>query len=333
MKKFVTIDTHILKNDTFENEQRIFKENGVEYVLAQCKNDEEVLEVAKDADGIALIYYDMHKGLIDQLENCKVIVRYGIGYDTIDVKAATEKGIIVCNIPDYCQEEVASHTMAMLLDLSRKITLLDKSVRKGLWDSNYGYPINRIDILTLGMIGFGSIGRMFVKYMSGFETKLIAYDPYVDDSEMKKLGVEKVELDKLYENADVIAIFTPLTPETEFMINEKSISKMKKGVLIVNTSRGPIIKLKDLLNALETGKVKAAALDVVETEPITDKDDEIYDYENLIVTPHSAYNSVEAANELHQKVAYTGVEVLVKENMPYNAINKRELDKDYERRR
>lgn len=327
MKKFVILDTHILKGSDFGIEQKLLEEQGIECILAECKNNEEVLEVAKDADGIGLIYVDMNKELIDQLDNCKVIVRYGIGYDTIDVKAATDKGIVVCNLPDYCQQDVATHTMAMLLDLSRKVTVLDKSVREGLWDSNYGYPINRLDNITLGLIGFGSIARVFVKYMSGYDTKIIAYDPFADDSLFEKLGVERVELDQLYERADAITIHTPLTPETQFMINEESIAKMKDGVIIVNTARGPIIKLRDLLNALETGKVKAAALDVVETEPINDKDNEIYGYENLIINPHSAYNSVEASIEQHQKVAYSAIDVLVKEIVPYNAVNKRDLNK------
>jgi D-3-phosphoglycerate dehydrogenase len=323
VKKFVILDTHELKGSNFQIEKDILEEQGIECIFAECKTKEEVLEVAKDADGVGLIYVDMNKEIINELENCKVIVRYGIGYDTIDVDAATDKDIVVCNLPDYCQPDVATHTMAMLLDLSRKVTILDKSVRNGLWDSNYGYPINRIDNLTLGLIGFGSIARKFVQYMSGFEAKIIAFDPYADDTLFEEFNVERVEIDDLYKRSDVVSIHTPLTPETEFMINKETISQMKDNVLIINTSRGPIIKLRDLLDALDSGKVKAAALDVLETEPITDPNNVIYNYENIIVNPHSAYNSVEASIDQHQKVAYSAIDVLVKNIIPYNAVNKK----------
>ena len=327
MSKFVILDSHELAGSNFNIEKEILEQNGIECIIAECKSIEEILEVAIDADGIGLVYVDMNKELIDKLENCKVIVRYGIGYDSVDVNAATEKGIVVCNLPDYCQPDVATHTMALLLDLCRKVTLFDRYVRDGNWNSNYGYPINRISSLTLGLIGFGSVARMFVKYMSGFDLKIIAYDPYSPDSLFDELNVKRVTLDELYAEADVISIHTPLTPDTKHLINKESLAKMKDGVLIINTARGPIININDLLEALDSGKVKAAGLDVVETEPIFDKNNELYKYENLIINPHSAYNSEEASYEQHTKVAISAVSVLVKNEVPYNAVNKKQLVK------
>lgn len=324
-KKFVVLDMHEWNGVNFHIEKEILEEEGIQCILAECRTKEEIIEIAKDADGIGLIYSDIDKEVIDALDKCKVIVRYGIGYDSVDVDAATEKGIVVCNIPDYCQQDVATHTMAMLLDLSRKVTLFDRSVRTGMWDSNYGYPINRVDNMTIGLIGFGSIARTFVKYLSGFDSEIISYDPYAQEDLFKELNVEKVALDDLYKRADIITIHTPLTPETRFLINSESISKMKDGVMIVNTARGPLIKLEDLLEGLKSGKVKAAALDVVETEPITDSNAELYNYENLIINPHTAYNSVEASIDLHQKIAYSAIDVLIKGIVPYNAINKKSL--------
>lgn len=325
MSKFVILDSHELAGSNFNIEKEILEQHGVECIISECKNVEDIIEAAKDADGIGLVYVDMNKELIDKLDNCKVIVRYGIGYDSVDVKAATDRGIIVCNLPDYCQPDVATHTMALLLDLCRKATLFDRYVRDGNWNSNYGYPINRISSLTLGLIGFGSVARLFVKYMSGFEMNIIAYDPFCPNNLFKELNVKRVTLDELYAKADAISIHTPLTPETKHLINKNSLAKMKDGVLIINTARGSIINLSDLLEALDSGKVKAAGLDVVETEPITDKNNKIYKYENIIINPHTAYNSEEASYEQHKKVAYSAIDVLVKNKIPYNAVNKKDL--------
>lgn len=327
MSKFVILDSHELAGSDFNIEKNILEAQGIECIVAECKTAEEVVEIAKDADGVGLVYVDMNKDLMSKLENCKVIVRYGIGFDTIDVEAATERGIIVCNLPDYCQPDVATHTMALLLNISRKVSYLDRSCRKGNWAANDGYPINRISAMTLGLVGFGSIARLFVKYMSGFGMNIIAYDPFLPDSFFEELKVKRVTLDELYAEADAISIHTPLTPETKHLINKDTIAKMKDGVLIVNTARGPIINIYDLMEALESGKVKAAGLDVVEIEPIFDPESPVYKYDNLIINPHSAYNSVEASIEQHQKVAYSAIDVLVKNIMPYNAVNKRQLSK------
>lgn len=325
MSKFVVLDSQELAGSDFNIEKDILEAQGVECIIAECKTVEEILEVAKDADGIGLVYVDMNRELISKLENCKVIVRYGIGYDTIDVEAATERGIIVCNLPDYCQPDVATHTMALLLDLCRKVTLLDRSCRKGNWSANDGYVVNRVSELTLGLVGFGSIARLFVKYMSGFNMNVIAYDPYLPDSFFEELNVTRVTLDELYAQADAISIHTPLTPETKHLINKDTITKMKDGVLIVNTARGPIINIYDLMDALKNGKVKAAGLDVVEIEPIFDPKADIYKLDNIVINPHSAYNSAEASTEQHQKVAYSAIDVLVKNIMPYNAVNRKQL--------
>lgn len=327
MYKFVVLDKHIHPNADFTVEQKILEAQGIQCILAECKNAEEVLEVAKDADGIGLIYFDMNKEVIDQLEKCQVIVRYGIGYDSIDVKAATEKGIIVCNLPDYCQIDVATHAMGFILDMCRKITLFDRHCRAGNWDCTFGYPIHRLPLQTLGLVGFGSIARTLVQVLKGFNMEnIIAYDPYAPAEAYEALGVRSVSLDELYAQSDIISLHVPLIESTHHMINEESIAKMKDGVMLVNTARGPVIKLDALLAGLESGKIRAAAMDVVETEPINDANHPLYKHPGVIVTPHSAYTSVEAELEQHQKVAYSGVDVLVKKIMPYNAVNKKDLE-------
>ncbi|MDO5022089.1 MAG: C-terminal binding protein [Eubacteriales bacterium] len=327
MFKFVTLDPWQLPGSRFEIEKEMLEKEGFEVVLADCHTDDDVVAVAKDADAIALIYHQMTAELMDRLPKCKLLVRYGIGTDTIDIEAASERGIVVCNVPDYCQPDVATHTIALLLDICRKVTYLDRDVRKGNWDSTIGYKVNRVKNLVIGMYGFGSIARTTVQLLSGFEPTIIAYDPYAPDSLFEEFGVKRVTEDELWAQSDVISVHTPLTPETKFAINKESIAKMKEGVIIVNTARGPIIKLDDLLEGLKSGKVKAAGLDVVEVEPIKDPNAEIYKYDTLIVNPHSAYNSVEAEYELHSKVGQSAIDVLVKKIIPYNAVNKKVVTK------
>lgn len=327
MPKFVVLDTWHLPGARYEIEKDMLEEAGFEVVIGSYHTDDEVVEAAKDADAIGLIYHQMTPELLDRLPKCKVLVRYGIGYDSINVEAASERGIVVCNLPDYCQVDVATHTIALLLDTCRKITCLDRHVRTGGWDGTAGYKIHRIENLVIGLFGFGSIARTMVKLLAGFNPTIIAYDPYAPDSLFEEFGVKRVTMDELWAQSDVISVHTPLTPETKFAINKDTIAKMKDGVIILNTARGPIIKLDDLLEGLKSGKVVAAGLDVVETEPIKDPNAELYKYDTLIVNPHSAFNSVEAEYDQHAKVAQSAIDVVVKKIIPYNAVNKKAVTK------
>lgn len=325
MKKFVILDSQSFQGADFNIEKNILEDAGIECIVAKCKTNEEVIDIAKDADGVASFYVDLNKDLINELKKCKVIVRYGIGVDSVDIDAATKKGIAVCNIPNYCQEEVATHTMALLLDIARKTSYFDRMCRNGEWNPNAGYDNYRLSSMTLGLVGFGSIPRLLSKYMSGFGMKIIAYDPYISKEYFDKLKVRQVSLNDLYKESDIISVHTPLTPETKHLINEESINKMKDGVFIINTARGPIIKIDDLINALKKGKVKAAGLDVVENEPIEDADAEIFKLDNIVITPHTAFNSADSAVELQQKVAKSAVNVLSKNILPDNVVNKKDL--------
>ncbi len=325
MPKFVVLDSHVVPDADYRVEKKILEDKGIECVVGRCKSEEEILSLAKDADGIGLIYANMNRGLISRLERCQVMVRYGVGYDSIDVQAATDHGICVCNLPDYCQPEVATHAAALLLDLCRKVTVFDRYVRAGNWNENYGYKVHRLSALTLGLVGLGHMSRQFVRYIKPFGMHLLAYDPYAGDETFRENGVEKVTLDQLYARSDVISIHTPLTPETHHLINAESIAKMKDGVMLINTSRGPIVDTDALVDALKRGKVQAAALDVVEGEPIRDPHAKLFECENLIVTPHSAYYSAESGRDQHQKVAYSAIDVLLKKVIPYNCVNRRQL--------
>ena len=324
MPKYVVLDGHASFENDFRTEVNILKAHGIDSVIAECKTFEDIVAVAADADAIGVIYQNVQGPLMDKLKKCKVYVRYGIGYDNIHVSDATDRGVAVCNIPDYCQPEVATHALGLILDCCRKITLLDRKYRGGIWNGTYGYTINRLSTQTLGIIGLGNIGRKLTEYVKPFGMEILACDPYLDNDVFSNYSVKRASLDELLAKSDIISIHCPLTQETEHLINCANIKKMKDGVIIVNTARGAIVSLDDLTEALITGKVKAAGLDVIEGEPDIPLEHGIFHCENVILTPHCAYNSVEAVVEQHEKVARSVIDVL-SGNLPYNCVNKKDL--------
>ena len=328
MAKAVIVDGYSHSGCTFASQRKLFSENGIDFAVENCRSEEEIIEKCKDADAILTVYGKITKNVIQALQHCKVIVRFGIGVDIIDIEAATAKGIPVCNIPDYCIEEVATHAMALILSLERKVMLYNNSVRKGMWDSHAGYPVHRLSTQVIGFIGFGNIAREAAKYAKAFGFEVVTYDPYLSEEICKEHNARKVELDELYREADVISVHVPLTKDTEHLINKDGIAKMKDGVIIINTSRGPLVCEKDLIEGIKSGKIKAAGIDVSESEPIHDPNHELYQYENLIVTPHAAFDSVESLAEMFEKVALTAIKVINGE-MPYNVVNKKQLLKNH----
>jgi D-3-phosphoglycerate dehydrogenase len=305
-------------------EKKMFAEHGIELVTTDIENEEDYVAKCKDADAILIVFAQTPKNVIDRLEKCKVMVRYGVGYDVIDVDACTKKGIAVCNIPDYCAEEVAAHAAALALDCLRKITIYDRTIHAGKWNGNAGYPISRLSSLTFGLCGFGNIARTAAKFMKGFGFNMIAYDPYLGDDVFAAQGVKKVDLEELCKTSDIISVHVPLSKETNHLIAKPQFDMMKKGVIIINTSRGGLVCQEDLLDAVDAGIVKAAGLDVLETEPITDPNERILKYDNIILTPHAAAQGVEAIGDLRVKVVETAVKV-IKGELPFNVINKKEL--------
>lgn len=261
---------------------------------------------------------------MDALKNCKVILRYGIGYDVIDVDAATERGIKVCNSPLHCLDEVATHTVAMILAMERQLVFFNDLVKQGKWLANAGFKPHRLSTQTLGFVGFGNIARRAAEFAKGFGFHLIAYDPFLDAEKIEAHGVEKVSFDQLLEQADVISIHTPLLDSTYHLINRESIARMKDDVMIVNTSRGPIIAIDDLVQAVKSGKVRAAALDVVEGEPIVEAGHPLFETGRIICSPHAAYNSIEAEAQMMEVIAQTAVDVLNGKN-PMNIVNRKAL--------
>lgn len=299
-------------------EEEIFQKSGLEidFIKAQCNTEEEVMEQAKEVDAILNQYAPISRRVIESLENTKIISRYGVGVNTIDLDAAKEKGITVANVPDYGMEEVSNHALALLLSSARKVALLNNEVKKGNWDFKVCVPIHRFDKQTVGVLGFGRIPRRFIEKVKPLGFKTAAYDPFVSAADMAAVGVQKMDLDEIIGEADYLSIHVPLLNDTYHLINEGRLKQMKRNAVIINTARGPIIDEKALSDALEKGIIAGAALDVTENEPVS-IESPLLTMDNVIITPHSAWYSEEAMVELRQKAARNIVQVLTGEITPY----------------
>ncbi len=287
-----------------------------EYRMAKSMSAEDILAVARDADAILVTYARLPGTLLRQLEHCKAIGRFGLGVDNIDLPAATELGIKVNYVPDYCLREVSDHAMALLLALARKVTLANKLVQSGRWELPPIVPLRRLEGQVLGLVGFGNIPRTLVPKAKAFGFNVITYDPYVSTDALASTGVESVSFDDLLKRSDFISVHAPLQPATRGLMNAKAFAKMKKGAYLINTARGPLVDEAALVDALDSGHLGGAALDVVTTEPLA-KDSPLIGRDNVILTPHTAFYSVEALEELQTKCATDVARVLSGEKAVY----------------
>jgi len=299
-----------------EEEKKIFTQIGAELISAQAKEEKEILRVCKDAEGLLNQYTLMTRKVLEKLPQCKVIARYGVGVDSIDLQAATDLGIVVTNVPDYCVQEVAIQAVTLLMALIRKIAFFDQSVRSGQWDFRQGMPINRIRGKTMGLVGCGKIGLELAKMISSMGVRVISFDPYI-----QKAGgsVELVDLDTLFKESDFISVHCPLNESTRHLIGENAFRKMRKKPLIVNTSRGPIIEEKALVQALKEGLVSGAGLDVMEKEP-PDPENPLLKMDQVILSPHMSFYSEESIKELKRRTA-EGVADVLQGKWPQSVVN------------
>jgi D-3-phosphoglycerate dehydrogenase len=284
--------------------------------MAKSSAVDDILAVARDADAILVTYAKLPAELLRQLTRCKVIGRFGIGVDNIDLPAAKEKGIVVTYVPDYCVMEVSDHAMALLLALARKIPLSNKLVQAGRWEMPAVVPIHRLHSRTLGLVGFGNIPRTLAPKAKAFGLRVITHDPYVAEGVLKSAGVENVSFDALLQSSDFISVHAPSTPATQGLFNATAFAKMKRGAMIINTARGPLIDEAALVEALNSGQVGGAALDVLASEP-PQSDSPLIGRDNVILSPHTAFYSVEALNELQTKCASDVASVLSGEQPAY----------------
>jgi len=275
---------------------------GIEWIVGQHRTPDAVLNAAREGDVVMVqsVRPLLTRAIIGRLAHCRCIVRLGIGYDSVDVSAATEQGILVCNTPTYCIDDVADHSVALLLGCIRHIAQQDRWIRDGRWDRTGARPARRVKGCTLGLIGFGRIARAVAERVSGFGLTILAYDPYIEARTKAPWGVEKAELDELLLRSDFISVHCPLTEETRHLLSAREFSLMKKGVFLVNTSRGPIVDEAALVEALRAGKVWGAGLDVFEREPIP-LDSPLREFDNVIFTPHVGANSEESVADLYRR--------------------------------
>lgn len=308
MNKFKVVVTDF-EYESLQPEIDVLSQLDVEFVKAQCKTEDDVIEACKDADGLINQYAPITRKVIENLEKCKVIARYGVGVNTIDVDAATEHGIVVGNVTDYSIDEVSDHAFALLLALARKVVKLNSEVKNGVWDFNLGKPIFRLRGRTLGLIGLGRIPQALARKAQAFGIKVVAYDPFMPPEVAKNLEVELLDLNKVFEVSDFVSVHAPLMDSTKGMISDDQFKKMKNEAFIINTARGPVIDEAALIRALEAGQIAGAGLDVTEVEPI-DKDNPLLRMENVIITPHIAWYSEESELELKRKTAKNVADVL-----------------------
>ena len=267
-------------------------EDGDEY------NKELTVDLLRDADGVIFSSNGpMSRDVMEKLPRLKFILRYGIGLNSVDLDAASELGKVVCYTPGYCSEEIGIHAVAMGLAALRNITYYDRMMRRGKWLKGNGPLPRRPRNMTVGIFALGASGRVVAQAMgAGFGARVIAHDPYVDSGTARSLNVELVDFDELLRESDMIFINAPLLPETRHIFNRDAFAKMRDGVIVVNISRGGLIDTEALVDALNSGKVAKAALDVFEKEPL-DQDAELLKHDFVTVTPHSAYYGKEALDD------------------------------------
>ncbi len=313
--------------DSLEPEEALFGSLGVEFIAIQCKSAEELVETARGARVLLNTYFvPLDRALFEALPSLKMIARYGIGVDTIDLEAATDHGIIVTNNPTYCLDEVAEHTLALLLAMARNITVYDRDVRRGVWDVEAAKPMRRIAGKTLGVLGLGSIARKVAARARAFEMRVLYHDPYVPAEAGEKEGLEAASLDKLLEESDFLTVHTPLLPDTRHMIGEAQLRRMKPTACLINCARGPIVDNEALVKALSEGWIAAAGLDVVEDPSPLSPDHPLLSFPRNIVTPHSAWYSEEALEGLHEGAPAEAARFLRGER-PLHVVNPKVLEK------
>jgi D-3-phosphoglycerate dehydrogenase len=305
-----------LDHANLAEEETVFAAAGLRFGQAMCRREEDFLDQGREADGLLIQYGTVSRRVIEGLPRLRFLVRYGVGVDGIDVAAATERGIPVVNVPDYGTDEVASHAVALLLALARKLALLDRQTRAGRWNVFEAAPIRRLAGQTVGIVGCGRIGSRVAKKLAGFDLRLLGADPYVTAFPP---GVEPAPLDRLLAESDHVTLHCPLTDETRHLIDRRALGRMKPTAVLINTARGGIVDTAALADALRAGRLAAAGLDVTEQEPLAPASP-LLEMEQVIVTPHAAWYSEEGRSDLKRSVAEEAVR-LARGERPRHCVN------------
>lgn len=301
-------------------EREILEPLGCELVLAQGRTAPELIEVVADADCVITQFAQVTAEVIAAMRHVRVIVRCGIGYDNVDLEAAKSKGIPVCNVPDYCIDEVADQTLAFILSLTRSVIPNHKCLRNGKW--GLGVPLSSMKNLrdmTIGVVGCGRIGREVVRRIVPFKSRVLVFDPLVPQAEIERLGAVQAPLEQVFAESDLLTLHCPSTPQTRRMVNRTSLAQMKQGALLVNVGRGDLVESAALVEALLQGHLAGAALDVFEVEPLP-QESSLLAMDNVIVASHIASTSVKAMRQLRHSTANTVACAVRGEKVP-NIVN------------
>jgi len=273
----------------------------VEIEVTELGSTENLIAAAEGADAVVTdINTPVTAEALDALD-LRVVVRSAVGVDNIDVEAAAANGVTVTRVPDYCTDEVATHSVSLLLACLRSLKAYDDDVAGGGWSWEAGRPIHRVSASTIGFVSFGPIARRAAEQLAGFDADLVAYDPFVEAEEMADHGVEKAEFDELFDRADHVGVYAPLTDATRGMVDADALARLDADSVLVNVSRGPVVDADALLDALESGSIKGAGLDVLAEEP--PEDDPLVGRDDTVVTPHAAWYSEDARDDLNRSGA------------------------------
>jgi len=317
MKKIVALS----KSDKdFDYEILKFGElDDVEFIISAAREQQDVINDIKDADVILFSDIPINKDVIDSLEKCRLIIRYGIGYDNIDVKRAAERNIIVCNAPNYGVADVAEHAVSLIMSCAKRLTYMNDCVRDGLWDTSVMGASRRISGKTIGFVGFGKIAKYVCKLTNALGMKAIVYDPYIKTGCLEEYNAESVSFDEVLRQADYVSLHLPLSDKTRHLMGKNEFIKMKKTSVFINTSRGGLVKETELIDALENGVISGAGLDVFEDET-GNIDSRILTMKNVTLTPHVAWNTYEGTVALHEEVT-NNVLSFLKGDRPESIVN------------
>ena len=306
--------------DSLDTETAVLAPLGCTVVGRRCKTPEELKELVSDADAVLTQFAPVNAAVIGAMKQARVIVRYGIGVDNVDLEAARARGVPVCNVPDYCTDEVADHTLALVLALTRQAVAICTHVRSGKWSLPVALEsMHALKALTVGVVGFGRIGREVVQRLRAFKCGLIAFDPVVPAAEVEQAGCTFAGLDELLRVADIVTLHCPSTAATRGMIDRAALAKMKPGTLLINVARGNLVDTPALIEALRSGRLGGAALDVCDPEPVP-ADSPLLGMGNVLLTPHVASASAPAVLALRTQAAQTAAKALRGEPLP-NVVN------------
>ena len=310
-----------LDHKDIEPELKVFGDAGLEVKWLHCRSQKEVIEKCKKAVVLLNQYIKMDKEIFTALPNVKCIVRYGVGYDNINLNDAKKYGVQACNIPDYGTREVADQALAHMMTLVKKLTVTNRIIRQGVWDYQKNIPVFRLSDATLGICGVGRIGTAFAERVRPLCRNIIAYDAEYGKTNRKFPDFVKfVPFEELIEKSDIISVHCPKTEETYHLFGEKEFAAMKNTAYLINVARGGIVDESALLHALKNKEIAGAGLDVVEHEPLT-ADNPLLKLDNFSISPHSAWYSEQSALELKRKAAEEAVRFIKGEPLKYSLIN------------